>query len=200
MPLPIDDAAVARPGPMHRPIGEKTIKGIRLARDMTGGYRGVGTICRIPPASFPCKLIPLPGPRRPMKTNPRTRRPSFDHPFRVLPMLLFAAALFGTAGCVSRPVPDTAGLSSTNRLPVPATRRVSVAFQLSPDAEVVDFAGPWGVFEYVSLAGQDDTPFELYTVAETTAPLRGSGGMMIVPGCTFENAPQPRIIVVPAQS
>lgn len=84
--------------------------------------------------------------------------------------------------------------------PLPYTKgaRIPVAIVLSAGAEVVDFAGPWGVFEYVYLSDADMKPFELYTVAETAAPLKVSGGMTIVPNHTFETAPQPKLIVIPA--
>ncbi|HEY0782443.1 MAG TPA: DJ-1/PfpI family protein, partial [Thermoanaerobaculia bacterium] len=42
-------------------------------------------------------------------------------------------------------------------------------------------------------------PFELYTVAESRKPIRVSGGMQIVPDYTFDDAPAPKIVVVPAQ-
>ena len=45
----------------------------------------------------------------------------------------------------------------------------------------------------------DQIPFQTYTVAESTAPIRASGGMKIVPDYTFANAPAPKIIVIPAQ-
>lgn len=82
--------------------------------------------------------------------------------------------------------------------PTPPTK-IPVAIVLSPEAEVVDFAGPWGVFEYAFVPGYDGSPFELYTVAETTAPVEVSGGMTIVPDYAFADAPAPKIIVVPAQ-
>ena len=41
-------------------------------------------------------------------------------------------------------------------------------------------------------------PFRLFTVSETTKPLRGSAGLQLVPDYTFENAPQPKVIVVGA--
>lgn len=77
--------------------------------------------------------------------------------------------------------------------------RIRVAFVLSRDAQVVDFAGPWGVFEYTMVPGYDGSPFELYTVAERVEPIRVSGGMMIVPTYRFADAPAPNVIVVPAQ-
>ena len=42
--------------------------------------------------------------------------------------------------------------------------------------------------------------FQLYTVAETNKPIRTSGGMQIVPDYTIQNAPPPKVIVIPAQS
>lgn len=77
--------------------------------------------------------------------------------------------------------------------------RIPVAFVVTPGAEVVDFAGPWGVFEYVLLPGYQDPAFQLYTVGESRAPVKVSGGMTIVPDYTFDDAPQPKVIVVPAQ-
>jgi transcriptional regulator GlxA family with amidase domain len=43
-------------------------------------------------------------------------------------------------------------------------------------------------------------PFKLYTVAENTEPIEASGGMKIVPDYTFENAPAPKVVVIPAQA
>jgi len=83
-------------------------------------------------------------------------------------------------------------------LPSPGKNRIPVAFVLSEGAEVVDFAGPWGVFEYAFPPVAETQPFQLYTVAESSAPLKVSGGMTIVPDYSFSNAPQPKVIVVPA--
>lgn len=95
--------------------------------------------------------------------------------------------------------PGKQAISASDRLPAPEKGRIPVAFLLSAGAEVVDFAGPWGVFEYVSVPRLDDSPFELYIVAETAAPVKVSGGMTVVPTYTLSNAPQPKVIVVPAQ-
>lgn len=85
-----------------------------------------------------------------------------------------------------------------NPLPYTSGKRIKVAVVLSPGAEVVDFSGPWGVFEYVYISGEDSKPFELFTVAESTDPVKVSGGMTITPNFTFDEAPQPNLIVVPA--
>src|SRR6266849_8987899 len=75
-----------------------------------------------------------------------------------------------------------------NPLQPPAEGSIPVAFLISDGAVVIDFAGPWEVFEHAYLparAGHADhgrTPaFSLYTVAETTRPIHTSGGMTIVP-------------------
>jgi transcriptional regulator GlxA family with amidase domain len=75
-----------------------------------------------------------------------------------------------------------------------------VAFLISDGAVLIDFAGPWEVFQDVSIPGRMDGPFELYTVAETKKPISASAGMKIVPEYTFDNAPAPKVIVIPAQS
>lgn len=83
----------------------------------------------------------------------------------------------------------------------PANRRIRVAVTISPGVQMIDFAGPWEVFQDV-MAGDGaamDHPFELFTVAEKIETIRGSGGLQLIPDHTFENAPAPAIVVVPAQ-
>jgi putative intracellular protease/amidase/YHS domain-containing protein len=82
----------------------------------------------------------------------------------------------------------------------PVQGSIPVAFLVSEGAVIIDFCGPWEVFQDVNIPGRQDAPFRLYTVAETTAPIRASGGMKIVPDYTLENAPAPKVIVIPAQS
>ena len=81
----------------------------------------------------------------------------------------------------------------------PAQGRIPVAFVLSDNAVMIDFAGPWEVFQDVRLPGQRQGAFELFTVAESTAPVHASAGMQIVPDHTFQNAPAPKVIIIPAQ-
>ena len=65
---------------------------------------------------------------------------------------------------------------------------------------MIDFSGPWEVFQDVMIPGRADHPFRLYTVAETTHPIHASGGMTIIPDYNLQNAPAPKVIVIPAQS
>src|SRR5436305_3561377 len=87
-----------------------------------------------------------------------------------------------------------------NPLKPPAQGIIPVAFLISEGAVMIDFTGPWEVFQDVMVPGRTDHPFRLYTVSESTSPIHTSGGMKIVPDYTFENAPAPKVIVIPAQS
>ena len=86
-----------------------------------------------------------------------------------------------------------------NPLTPPAHGSIPVAFLVSEGAVVIDFCGPWEVFQDAIVPGRQDAPFHLYTVAETTRPLRASAGLTIVPDYTLESAPAPKVIVIPAQ-
>ena len=62
----------------------------------------------------------------------------------------------------------------TNPLKPPAQGSIPVAFLISEGAQMIDFAGPWEVFQDVVVPGRADHPFHLYTVSESTAPIHGS--------------------------
>jgi putative intracellular protease/amidase/YHS domain-containing protein len=88
----------------------------------------------------------------------------------------------------------------TKSLKPPAQGSIPVAFLISEGAVMIDFTGPWEVFQDVMIPGRADHPFHLYTVSESTSPIHASSGMKIVPDYTLENAPAPKVIVIPAQS
>jgi transcriptional regulator GlxA family with amidase domain len=73
-----------------------------------------------------------------------------------------------------------------------------VAFIISENFNMIDFAGPWEVLQD---ANRDGNPlFQLYTVSEATAPVHSTGGAVMTPQYTFATAPQPDIIFVGAQA
>jgi putative intracellular protease/amidase/YHS domain-containing protein len=116
--------------------------------------------------------------------------------------VLALSALFATGAPVktdnhSKPIEVTA---ETGSLKPPDKGQIPVAFLISDGAVVIDFCGPWEVFQDVMIPGKEEMPFRLYTVAETNKPIRTSGGMQIVPDYTIQNAPAPKVIVIPAQS
>lgn len=106
--------------------------------------------------------------------------------------LAVSVALFG-------PAARAATAAGTPAAPLPRRERVRVAFMLGDNANVIDTAGPWEVFQDVMVDdGGHRHPFELYTVAPTDQMLRMTGGLQVVPHYGIANAPQPEVIVVPA--
>lgn len=116
-----------------------------------------------------------------------------------LPDSLRGAAEFSDP-CVPRTLPAPLG----DRITPPAKGKIPVAFAISQGVTVIDFAGPWEVFQDVHVESRgkdmdDQMPFDLFTVSEKIEPLTGSGGLKLVPDYTFDNAPPAKVVVVPAQ-
>src|SRR5215472_6700064 len=116
--------------------------------------------------------------------------------------LLALRALFATAAPVKTDDPSNANAVATETASLKPRDKgqIPVAFLISDGAVVIDFCGPWEVFQDAMIPSSQEMPFRLYTVAETTKPIRTSGGMQIVPEYTIHNAPPPKVIVIPAQS
>lgn len=119
---------------------------------------------------------------------------------RTVVLLLVASSQLVFGQQQPDPFPTTAA-----RLAASAKKgRIKVAFVLTKDAVMIDFAGPWEVFQDVMLSQgssmNDMHVFDLYTVSDNRKPIRASDGMKIIPDYTFDDAPQPNIVVVPAQS
>ena len=115
--------------------------------------------------------------------------------------LLALRAIFATAAPVKDDHSNRNEIAAeTGSLKPPDKGQIPVAFLISDGAVVIDFCGPWEVFQDVMIPGSEEMPFRLYTVAETKKPIRTSGGMQIVPDYTIQNAPPPKVIVIPAQS
>lgn len=118
---------------------------------------------------------------------------------QALSMLLAAPVATWPAEAPAARLPEaTPELAATGR------GHIKVAFVLTDGAVIIDFGGPWEVFETVHIPSRgpdmnDQMPFQLYTVSDTRRPIRASGGMQVVPDYTFEDAPPPGVVVVPAQ-
>ena len=82
------------------------------------------------------------------------------------------------------------------------TPNIKVAFVISDGFDLIDFAGPWEVFQDVMLGTGNDMqmPYELYTVSTRKDTVTSSGGARVVPQYTLDNAPRPDLIVIGAQS
>jgi len=98
-------------------------------------------------------------------------------------------------------------VTHASALQPPEGRKMRVAVVLTEGAVVIDFAGPWEVFENVHTGTGDmdaQMPFELYTVGRDRQPIHTSGGtkpgMTVVPDYGFADAPAPDVVVVGAQA
>ena len=122
--------------------------------------------------------------------------------------LLKSSAALGltAAGSLTLPGAGAATLDATvdraalSPLVPLANASIPIAFLISEGAVVIDFCGPWEVFERVNIPGRKYDAFSLYTVAESAAPITAGGGLKITPNYTIANAPAPKVIVIPAQS
>ena len=89
------------------------------------------------------------------------------------------------------------GITTRERLIAPRGRPIKVAFAINPGVQVIDVAGPWETFQDSYPSNAEEPAFALFTVSETTKPVRGSGGLMMVPDYTIDNTPVPDVVVVP---
>lgn len=71
----------------------------------------------------------------------------------------------------------------------PTPPRKKVAILIFNAVEIIDYTGPYEVF-----GGAD---YDVYTVAETRAPVTTAMGMTVVPKYSFADAPQADVVVVP---
>ena len=78
-------------------------------------------------------------------------------------------------------------------------RRVGIV--LFNEVEVLDFCGPFEVFSATRLneekRREDLSPFAITLVAQQAGPVTATGGMTVLPHCTFEDCPRLDLIVVP---
>jgi transcriptional regulator GlxA family with amidase domain len=72
---------------------------------------------------------------------------------------------------------------------------ITTGILIFPDAEELDFVGPWEVFTMARACGQPDDV--VVTIAQTADVVRAAKGMRFVPDHTFESAPPLDVLVVP---
>jgi transcriptional regulator GlxA family with amidase domain len=83
--------------------------------------------------------------------------------------------------------------------------RIPVAFVMGPGSTMIDFAGPWEVFQ--DAGDGENQAFYLYTVSDSTDEIMTTGnflndkmnGLRFRPDYGFSDAPQPRVIMMGAQ-
>jgi transcriptional regulator GlxA family with amidase domain len=81
------------------------------------------------------------------------------------------------------------------------TDEKTIGILIYPDAEVLDFCGPFEIFATTCLdeetRRETASPIHLWLVAETSDPVRASGGMRILPDVDFASCPKLNMLLVP---
>lgn len=126
-------------------------------------------------------------------------------------LIAISAIAAATAGS-GLPVPSDAAVDAA-RFPAvagkplvpPKTGRIEVAVMVCDQATLIDFAGPMEMISSVWIQERgtsmdDQMPFHTYVVSNSTETVSTAPGMRVVPDYSFDNAPQPNVIVVGAQS
>jgi transcriptional regulator GlxA family with amidase domain len=135
------------------------------------------------------------------------RRRDFVTNSAAMGLIVAASSVPGVIGQGVKELGNSTGgsnIAGGNRLTPPAKGSIPVAVAISEGVTVIDFAGPWEVFQDVWIQSrganmEEQMPFQLFTVSEKAEPVIGSGGLKLVPDYTFANTPSPKIVVVPAQ-
>ena len=132
---------------------------------------------------------------------------------RVLSIVFAIAGVAGGAAYlmhVETPALAAAATQTQSQsLKPPASGKINVAFVVSKGADLLDISGSWEVFSLSMLTSKgkpwqfsdgDDMvmPFHTYTVSDSLKPIPVEG-LSVVPNYTFDDAPKPQIIVIPAQ-
>lgn len=77
-----------------------------------------------------------------------------------------------------------------------AVSQRTVAIFAFDDMEVLDFAGPYEVFNVAGELGEG-SPFSVFSVGLTDAPAVGRGGFTVQPTYSLDTAPPPDVLVIP---
>ena len=70
-----------------------------------------------------------------------------------------------------------------------ASARKTVGILIFDGVQIIDYTGPYEIFQGAG--------FDVFTVAETKAPISTVAGMTVVPKYAFADAPRPDVLVVP---
>jgi transcriptional regulator GlxA family with amidase domain len=79
--------------------------------------------------------------------------------------------------------------------------RLTTGILIFDEVEVLDFCGPFEVFSVTRLSvprqREEPSPFDVFTVAETAAPITTTGKLRVLPQHSFETCPPLDLLVVP---
>lgn len=126
-----------------------------------------------------------------------------------LRFILVALGAVASAGVLSAEDPTPA--ETTGNIESALKKPLVVEFVVTDGADMIDFAGPAEVFNYVRLPGHpDDSPYIEYIVSDKLDPVKllgGSfdpakqlGGFVVMPNYTFDTAPPADLVIVPGHA
>lgn len=75
----------------------------------------------------------------------------------------------------------------------------TIGMAIFPDAEELDFVGPWEVFTASSMLreGADERPDHVLLIADSLEPVRCNKGMRVLPDATFDEHPPLDVVLIP---
>ena len=128
-----------------------------------------------------------------------SRRSAVALPFALLAGMLLTLPVALASANVEPAASKPASLVAPAHGPIP------VAFVVTANANVMDIAGAWEVFQDTmvpdrGMSMDDQMAFRLFVVSDRKTPVKLTGGMTLVPDYTFDDAPPASVIVVGAQS
>ncbi|HKW44162.1 MAG TPA: DJ-1/PfpI family protein [Candidatus Eremiobacteraceae bacterium] len=111
------------------------------------------------------------------------------------------ASTFLTASASGANPPGAAAPQRGKALKPPANGPVRVGIIIGPSLVAIDAFGPYAAFRAANVAAdraQSSPLFDFFLVAKTTDPI-DIDGLQLKPQYSFDDAPQPQVIVVPNQ-
>ena len=115
-------------------------------------------------------------------------------------LVIAAVALAGVLSSAQRNVIQAKNPSQESKNPSQGSRTEqkparNLAILIFDGVQIIDYTGPFETFGHVY--SESGPPFNIYTVSEKGTTITTSMGMSVNPKYSFENAPEPDVLVVP---
>ena len=109
--------------------------------------------------------------------------------------LMMALLVLAWIAGLSQPACAQASKSAEKGQPSQKPAQRNLAILIFDGVQIIDYTGPYETFGHVHI--NDAHAFNIYTVSEKTAPITTAMGMSVNPKYSFENAPEPDVLLVP---
>jgi putative intracellular protease/amidase len=111
---------------------------------------------------------------------------------RIMALLL----LVGIAGLSQSVCAQGAGKLASKTQLTEKTAGRNLAILIFDGVQIIDYTGPYETFGHV-YSNDHKAAFNIYTVSEKTNPITTAMGMSVIPKYSFENAPEPDVLLIP---